>query len=161
MAYARFAKDSDVYVYADAAGGFACERCPRIGETFHSATPGEMVRHLLAIHRANGHRVPEGALAALRAEAAKESPAPNVELEIWSPNRKHKAEICRRADGVYQVVVSREFFEDGPYGSYTYWSSVNREAILADCLERARSLADEELRLLGDEPDHEPGVVPR
>lgn len=156
MAYARFANDSDVYVYADVAGGFACERCPRIGETFHCATPGEMVRHLLVIHRGNGHRVPEDALDELREETANNDPAPNVELELWSPNRKQKAEIRRRADGVFQVVLSREFFEDGPYGSYTYWSSTNREAILTDSLERARSLAEEELRLLGDEPDHEP-----
>ena len=37
-----------------------------------------------------------------------------------------------------------------------YWASTNREAILTDSLERARSLAEEELRLLGAEPDHEP-----
>jgi hypothetical protein len=57
---------------------------------------------------------------------------------------------------VFQVSLSREFFEDGPYGSYTYWAATNREAILTDSLERARSLAEEELRLLGAERDHEP-----
>lgn len=85
-------------------------------------------------------------------EAAKGDGAPKLELELWSKSRKQKAEIRRRADGVFQLSLFREFFEDGPYGSYTYWASTNREAILTDTVERARALAEEELRLLGDPP---------
>jgi hypothetical protein len=67
MAYARFARDSDVYVYADTRGGFTCVRCPKIGEEFRCATAAEMVTHLL-MHRARGQRVPEDAITELRDE---------------------------------------------------------------------------------------------
>ena len=33
MSYARFAEDSDVYVYASAAGGIECARCRFIADT--------------------------------------------------------------------------------------------------------------------------------
>ena len=68
MAYARFARDSDVYVYADTRGGFTCERCPRVGEEFRCESPAEMVTHLLLRHRANGQLVPDEALDELRSE---------------------------------------------------------------------------------------------
>jgi hypothetical protein len=69
MAYARWGRDSDVYVYEDVRRGFTCERCPRIGETFRCATAAEIVTHLLTEHRAKGQRVPDDAIAELRREA--------------------------------------------------------------------------------------------
>ena len=66
MAYARFAHDCDVYVYADTRGGYTCERCPRIGETFRCVSAREMVTHLLTEHRAKGHRVPDETLEELK-----------------------------------------------------------------------------------------------
>ncbi len=75
---------------------------------------------------------------------------------LWSASRTRKAEIRQRDDGLYQVDLSRKYFEKGPYGAYTYWASTNRAAILTDTAERARALAEEELRLLGDAPDEEP-----
>jgi hypothetical protein len=71
MAFARFGRDSDVYVYEDARGGFTCERCPRIGETFRCATAPEMVTHLLK-HRAKGDRVPDDAIKELEHEPTPE-----------------------------------------------------------------------------------------
>ena len=68
MAYARYGLDSDVYVYADTRGGYTCERCPKVGESFRCSTAAEMVAHLLDEHRAKGHRVPDDAIADLRAE---------------------------------------------------------------------------------------------
>jgi hypothetical protein len=65
MAFARFGRDSDVYVYADARGGFTCERCPRIGENYHCGTSQEMITHLIQFHRGRGDRVPEQALTSL------------------------------------------------------------------------------------------------
>ena len=68
MAFSRYGRDSDVYVYADTRGGYTCERCPKVGESFRCATATEMVNHLVSEHRAKGHRVPEDALEELRAE---------------------------------------------------------------------------------------------
>ncbi|MCU0687471.1 MAG: hypothetical protein MUF34_35380 [Polyangiaceae bacterium] len=65
MAYARFARDSDVYVYEDVRGGFTCERCPKIGSQFRCATAHEMAEHLVG-HRARGDRVPAAAIEELR-----------------------------------------------------------------------------------------------
>lgn len=67
MAYARYGKDSDVYVYEHVDGGYRCERCPRVGSHFHCASASEMVRHLLG-HRQRGDRVPDDALNELTAE---------------------------------------------------------------------------------------------
>ena len=69
MAYARFGRDSDVYVYADSRGGFTCERCPTIGRQYRCATASEMVTHLLTDHRLKGQLVPNEAIAQLRDEA--------------------------------------------------------------------------------------------
>ena len=57
MAYARFGRDSDVYVYADTAGGYTCERCPEVGQAFHCPSAAEMVPLVLA-HLAKGLLVP-------------------------------------------------------------------------------------------------------
>ena len=70
MAFARFGRDSDVYVYEDTRGGFTCERCPEIGKQFRCTTSGEMVAHLLQ-HRARGDRVPDDAITELNS-----SPSP-------------------------------------------------------------------------------------
>lgn len=68
MAYARFGRDSDVYVYADSRGGFTCERCPTIGKQFRCATAAEMVTHLTD-HRLRGQQVPAEAIDQLKDEA--------------------------------------------------------------------------------------------
>jgi hypothetical protein len=59
MAYARFACDSDVYVFADTRGGFTCEHCPEVSDEFRCNTAAEMVTHLLTQHRAKAQRVPD------------------------------------------------------------------------------------------------------
>lgn len=59
MAYARIAKDCDVYVYEDYAGFISCCGCrliPLLGsEWIHTAA--EMVEHLRK-HEKAGHKVP-------------------------------------------------------------------------------------------------------
>jgi hypothetical protein len=65
MAFARFGRDSDVYVYADTRGGYSCERCPKVGESYHCQTAQEMVAHLIQFHRGRGDRVPDDAIAEL------------------------------------------------------------------------------------------------
>jgi len=68
MAFARFGRDSDVYVYEDTDGGFVCERCPAVGQEYRCQKAAEMVTHLLE-HRNRGQRVPEDAMEELRSEA--------------------------------------------------------------------------------------------
>lgn len=67
---------------------------------------------------------------------------------VWASSRKQRAEILRRDDGLFQVFVYREVPGDGEWEAGPYWSPVGREAILADTLERAKTLAEEELRLV-------------
>jgi len=68
MAYCRFGRDSDVYVY-EGEHGIECCRCRLLDVAFFTAAgPAGMMEHLLA-HRAAGHRVPDGALRELRDEA--------------------------------------------------------------------------------------------
>ncbi len=67
MSYARFGKNSDVYVYEHVDGGYRCERCPTVDSYFHAASASEMARHLLA-HRDRGDRVPEDVLHELTVE---------------------------------------------------------------------------------------------
>lgn len=62
MAHARFGHDSDVYVYADSRGGYTCEPCPDVGQTFRCATAAAMADHLRSEHMAKGHRVPADAI---------------------------------------------------------------------------------------------------
>lgn len=62
MAFARFGRDSDVYVYADTRGGYTCERCPDVGSSYHCRTAKEMVTHLVEFHRGRGDRVPDEAI---------------------------------------------------------------------------------------------------
>ena len=69
MAYARFGRDSDVYVYADARGGFTCERCPDMGKQFRCDTAAAMADHLIA-HQKRGDLVPNDAFSELRQESA-------------------------------------------------------------------------------------------
>ena len=68
MAFARFGRDSDVYVYEDISGGFACERCPAVGQQFRCETAAEMVAHLFQ-HRVRGQKVPDDAIEQLKAES--------------------------------------------------------------------------------------------
>lgn len=69
---------------------------------------------------------------------------------LWASDRKRRAEIVRRDDGLFQVFLYREFPGDGEWEPDAYWLPVGREAILTDTLERAKALANEELRLMGD-----------
>jgi hypothetical protein len=146
MAFVRFARDSDVHVYPDARGGFACERCPVPGEQFRCATAAEMLTHLLTEHRAKGHRVPDEAIEELRNEVGIYGPV--IEI-MFSEDREFKAEINWRRDGVFQVWVFRKVPGDGEYEPEAYWSPVRREAVLADTLDRAKDLAGEALRSSG------------
>jgi hypothetical protein len=143
MAYARFARDSDVYVYADARGGFTCERCPSGGAEFRCAAAAEMLTHLLTEHRAKGQRVPDEAIEELRNEVGIYGPILHV---IFSEDRTCKAEINWRRDGLFQVWLFREVPGDGECEPRAYWSPSGRETILADSLDRAKTLAEEAIR---------------
>jgi hypothetical protein len=69
MAYCRFGRDSDVYVF-DVEGGVECCRCRlQEGRWFRAKTHPEMIEHLQA-HRAAGHRVPDEALQELAEDGA-------------------------------------------------------------------------------------------
>ena len=77
MSYARFAEDSDVYVYASAGGGIECARCRFITDTKEPprnnavmVDEDEMIAHLEK-HRRAGHRVPNDAFDRLRADRDK------------------------------------------------------------------------------------------
>ena len=72
MAFARFGRDSDVYVYEDSRGGFTCERCPVVGQQFGCPTAAQMVAHLLE-HRKTGDRVPEEAIDELKNDSGPDS----------------------------------------------------------------------------------------
>ena len=139
MAYARFGQDSDVYVYPDTRGGFTCLRCPDSAGEFRCATASEMVTHLLTQHRAKGRLVPDEAIEQLRHEAA----GAVVEV-VFSNDRRCKAQICSRQDGLFQIWLFREV--PGDSDCEPSWSPVGRDAILTDTRERAKSLAAEALR---------------
>jgi hypothetical protein len=64
MAYARFGKDSDVYIYASSEGGYACDRCSLPGAEVSQRllrSSAEAIEHLLA-HRSAGQKVPDRAI---------------------------------------------------------------------------------------------------
>lgn len=63
MSYARWSKESDVYVYADVAGHLRCCGC-----NLGFLTTREMIDHLGA-HRAAGQMVPESCIIGLLADA--------------------------------------------------------------------------------------------
>ena len=71
MAYARFSRHSDVYVYEDEHGFLCCMRC-QFSESRETRTKSrsEMIKHLEA-HRDADEKVPGDALEKLRAEIAK------------------------------------------------------------------------------------------
>jgi hypothetical protein len=69
MAYARFARDSDVYVY-EADGEFLCMRCDLSnGREMRTALRSKMLEHLQSHQRAR-HKVPEDTIEQLQAEIA-------------------------------------------------------------------------------------------
>lgn len=143
MAFARFTRDSDVYVYEDTRGGFTCERCPGVGAQFRCATAAEMLAHLLHEHRAKGQRVPDEAIEELWNEVGIDSPTLEV---IFSEDRTRKAEIGLRRDGLFQVWLFREVAGEGEFEPKVYWSPFGRETILTDSLDRAKALAEDEIR---------------
>jgi hypothetical protein len=74
VSYARFASDSDVYVYASTAGGIECCRCRLIADGHEPprndavmVDEDEMIAHLEK-HRRAGHRVPDYAFDQLKAD---------------------------------------------------------------------------------------------
>ena len=71
MAYARFGRESDLYVY-EQADGIVCLRC-KLNEsgTTITTTRSEMLRHREE-HRRAGDKVPEHAFDELRADMAKD-----------------------------------------------------------------------------------------
>jgi hypothetical protein len=74
MAYCRFTRHSDVYVYEDVLGGLTCCGCTlrgvdRLGQDFNCPTRGGMIAHLEE-HRAAGHKVEEDTCQDLRVEIA-------------------------------------------------------------------------------------------
>ncbi len=71
MAYARWTRESDVYVYEDTRGRYMCECTPSGSPTFNCATAAAMVAHLRE-HRARGDRVPDEAIEELLAECEDE-----------------------------------------------------------------------------------------
>jgi hypothetical protein len=81
---------------------------------------------------------------------AGESASEDAVEVIWASDRKRRVEIVHRNDGLFQILLYREFLGDGEWEPDAYWLPVGREAILTDTLEGAKALADEELRLMGD-----------
>lgn len=140
MAYARHARDSDVYVYASTRGGYTCERCPRIGEQFRCGTAAQMLTHLLE-HRAKGQRVPDDALDELRGDTEDDGALVDV---VLSDDRSYKAEIRRGPDNDFQVWFLCDPRGDG---DELRWLPTGRDALSADTLERAKLLAASELRV--------------
>ena len=73
MAYARFAPDCDVYVFAGGPAGFALECCACSlvvpSGSFCAKSTDEMVKHLRD-HQAAGHKVPEDTFKAMLADQA-------------------------------------------------------------------------------------------
>jgi hypothetical protein len=71
MAYARFSRSSDIYVYQEE-GDLVCLSC-QLGPEFEirTLTRSAMIRHLEA-HLKAGHKVPADAFEELRNEIAKE-----------------------------------------------------------------------------------------
>lgn len=71
MSYARFAEDSDVYVFLSCDGHLECCSCnlKRGGQCASFKTTAEMLTHLYE-HRQAGHDVPPAALERLQVEQA-------------------------------------------------------------------------------------------
>lgn len=86
MAYARFGRDSDVYVFLSTQGGLECCRCDLLGESasYIAKTTPEMLTHHEQ-HRARGHRVPEDCIADLEADAVENDADIAAEISRRSP----------------------------------------------------------------------------
>lgn len=67
MSYARFDRDSDVYVYESTECGFVCMSCSRNWrcQSWTCDTARQMIRHLKK-HRKAGDKVPDYTLEELR-----------------------------------------------------------------------------------------------
>ena len=79
--------------------------------------------------------------------------------EAKSPMGAWKAEICRRDDGTFQVLLKRwteEVVAD--YGKVaSFWSDVRTAVSITDSIDAARNIAGELLRVhAGDEYEHGP-----
>ena len=61
MSFARFGLHSDVYLFEDANGGFACVKCKASPPEFRCSTAAEMVSHLRE-HQQRGDKVPTDAI---------------------------------------------------------------------------------------------------
>jgi len=68
MAYARFGRSSDVYVFESPQGGWECSLCSlNEGRTTKTASHSEMMEHLRQ-HEAKGDKVPAEAIEELQNE---------------------------------------------------------------------------------------------
>ena len=69
MSYARFGRDSDVYVFLHVNGFFECCGCVFGGEAGRYLTStADVIKHLEQ-HKAKGHKVPDDAILDLQKEA--------------------------------------------------------------------------------------------
>ena len=64
---------------------------------------------------------------------------------LFSDDRTRKAEISLTPEGLYQVVVYREVVGDGEFEPKSSWSPMGKNVILADTMERATNLANQDL----------------
>ena len=78
MSYARFGKDSDVYVY-ESDYGWECCGCA-LETSFTAESPQEMIDHLKE-HQVEGHKVPQYALDRLKDEAEESDPLIKIPVE--------------------------------------------------------------------------------
>lgn len=67
MSFARFGRHSDVYVFEDANGCYACLKCKSTPPEFRCATAPEMVAHLRE-HQRRGDKVPPEAIVEIEQE---------------------------------------------------------------------------------------------
>ena len=67
MSYARFSRDSAVYVFAHVGGYLECCGCS-LGDKWDFHSTAEMLAHLEA-HKAAGHEVPEYCIEGLKVDA--------------------------------------------------------------------------------------------
>jgi len=84
MAYCRFARNSDLYLFADTSGGLTCCGCQLVsppgtnGKSFRCGTRSEMIGHI-EDHRAAGHRIEQGVVEELREELAEHGESGDLE----------------------------------------------------------------------------------
>lgn len=120
MSYCRLSKESDVYVFAHAAGGIECCACSlNDGRYINCPTPEAMLRHLEQHQRA-GHKVPQHAIERLQRERRSRfvgyAQAGEHLLAVWQlepdlPDNAPDVELVNDRDEPVQVVPVSEVRE--------------------------------------------------